>query len=186
MLASPIAAGGLVLDIAGALILASAFMLKRPTAWRQESTTYVGGNAPLFLSAAKQTADAWVGGALLAAGFAAQLVPTVGADPPWLCLWLTLPVAISVSAIAAAVLWRVLRPLNIQRAIAHDLEQRWVDYQRDYPDREEAERQWWAAIESWGYFIYKERRPGEELQAFGRRLVGERRWRQIDRPPPPT
>jgi hypothetical protein len=35
---SPIAAGGLVLDVAGALALASAFMLKLPRAWRQEAT----------------------------------------------------------------------------------------------------------------------------------------------------
>jgi hypothetical protein len=182
---SPIAAGGLVLDVAGALMLASAFMFKRPRAWRQESTTYVGGNAPLFLSAARQNADAWVGGLLLAAGFGAQFIASVGADPSWAGLWLTLPVAVALDAIAFAALWWWLRPLNIRRAIAHDLEQRWDDYERDYQE-DEAVKQWWAAVEAWGFLLYNERRPDEGLPEFGRRLVGARRWRRIGAPPPPA
>jgi hypothetical protein len=78
---SPIAAGGLVLEVAGALALASAFMLKLPRAWRQEATPYAGINARLFLSGAKQTADAWIGGALLAFGFSGQFAASAGADP---------------------------------------------------------------------------------------------------------
>jgi hypothetical protein len=181
---SPIAASGLVLDVAGALALASAFMLKRPIAWRQEATPYVGINSRLFLSAAMQTADAWVGAAYLAAGFGLQFSASVGWHPSWACLWRTLPVAFALDVLGAVLLFRFLRPLNVRRAIAYDLEERWPEYERDYPDREQAEQEWRLLLEGWGVMVDKDRRPGEGLQEYGRRLLGKRLWRRIGRLPP--
>jgi hypothetical protein len=83
---SPLAAGSLLLDIAGGLTLASAFILKRPSSLRAESRSYVGYNPSFFLSLAKQTADAWVGGFLLSVGFLGQLLSSAGVEPAWLCL----------------------------------------------------------------------------------------------------
>jgi hypothetical protein len=181
---SPIAAGGLVLDVGGALALASAFMLKKPRAWRQEATPYVGINAPLFLSGAKQTADPWVGAGLLAAGFGGQFAASVGADRSWARLWLTVTVALIIDALAAVGLWRWLRPLNCRRAIAFDLEQRWPDYERDYPDRNEAVQQWRHLLEGWGVLLDNERLSNEGIPEYGQRLLGKRLWERVGALPP--
>jgi hypothetical protein len=181
---SPIAASGLVLDVAGALALASAFMLKRPMAWRQEASTYVGINSRLFLSAAQQTVDAWVGAAFLAAGFSLQFSASVGWDPAWACLSRVLPVAFVLDGLGAVLLFRYLRPLSVRRAIAYDLEERWPEYEHDYPDRDEAVKEWRLLLEGWGLMAGKERRPDEELSAYGRRLLGKRLWRRVGALPP--
>jgi hypothetical protein len=181
---SPIAASGLVLDVGGALALASAFMFKRPIAWRQEASTYVGINSRLFLSAAQQTVDAWIGAAFLAAGFSLQFSASVGWDPAWACLSRVLPVAFALDVLGAVLLFRYLRPLSIRRAIAYDLEERWPEYGRDYPDRNEAVQQWRFLLEGWGLMADTERRPGEELPAYGRRLLGKRLWRRLEALPP--
>jgi hypothetical protein len=98
---SPLAAGGQLLDIAGALALAWALVFKRPESARAESRSGFGGENPvLFLSLTKQTADAWVGGALLASGFFAQLLSSAGVRPAWLCLPLALGGAVAIAAAA--------------------------------------------------------------------------------------
>jgi hypothetical protein len=112
---APITAGGYILDIAGALCLASAFMFKRPTDVQKESASYYGSNPFLGPSLAKQTADAWVGGFLLALGFTAQFLQSVGVDPSWACLWLTIPLALGIVLVAVLLLFLVLRPWNVRR-----------------------------------------------------------------------
>jgi hypothetical protein len=181
---SPIAAGGLVLDVGGALALASAFMLKRPREWHLESLMFPGGNTLLLLSAAKQTADAWVGAAFLAAGFSLQFSASVGWDPAWASLWRTLPVALALDVLGAVLMFRYLRPLNARRAIAFDLEERWAEYLISYPDEDEAAQEWRPYLERWGSLVGKKRRPDEELQAYGRRLLGKRLWRRVGALPP--
>lgn len=111
----PIAAGGYILDIAGALTLASAFMFKRSDDITREAGSYYGANPFLGASVAKQTADAWVGGALLSLGFLAQFVQSVGANPGWACLWLTIPLAFVVAVAALLLLFFGLRPWNVRR-----------------------------------------------------------------------
>jgi hypothetical protein len=111
----PIAAGGYLLDIVGALTLASAFMFKRPSNVVDEARTYVGGNLFLGTSVAKQTADAWVGGTLLALGFLGQFIQSVGVDPNWAGLWLTIPVALGIDVAALLLLFFSLRPWNVRR-----------------------------------------------------------------------
>lgn len=65
--------GGLTLDVAGGLILAKGFMLKRIDDVVRESRTTSGGNASLVRSALHQRSEAILGGSLLALGFAAQV-----------------------------------------------------------------------------------------------------------------
>jgi len=93
-----------------------------------------------------------------------------------------LPVAFAHDALGAVLLFRYLRPLNVRRAIAYDLEERWLEYERDYGDR--AVQEWRRLLEGWGFMVSKERRRGEELPAYGRRLLGKRLWRRIEALPP--
>jgi hypothetical protein len=90
-------------------------MFKRPKDIHQEAGSYYGGNPFLGPSIAKQTADAWVGASLLALGFLAQFVQSVGFDPAWACLWLTLPLAAAICVVALLLLFLVLRPWNVRR-----------------------------------------------------------------------
>ena len=181
---SPIAAGGLVLDIGGGLTLASAFMFKRPgESWR-EARTYLGSNTPLLVSAAKQTADGWVGAILLTAGFSCQPAVSAGAAPSWAHLWWTLPVALWLDAIWGLALWLVLRPFNVRRVLAYALEHLWPEYERDYSTRDEAVAHWWRVLDATARVAGYERWVGESLFAFGQRFLGPRRLQLIGVPPP--
>jgi len=108
----------------------------------------------------------------------------VGADPS-LGVPLADPVAIGILAIAGLIWFRFLRPFEVRRAIAYDVEQRWPEYQDEYRDQNEAAREWWLLLEAWGDLVFAEtRRSGETLPEFGERLLGKRRWRRIKKPPP--
>lgn len=65
--------GGLALDLAGAILLAKGFMLKRPANILREARTLLGRNSFLVKSGLYQKAEAWVGGSFLVFGFLAQL-----------------------------------------------------------------------------------------------------------------
>jgi hypothetical protein len=176
---SPLAAGGLLLDVAGALMLASAFIFKRPSSVRSETAGYWGANPYLFVSLAKQTADAWIGGALLASGFLAQLLSAANVRASWLGVDGALAAAGAVDLLALLALWRVLRPFNVRRALELELTQRWHEYERDQPSREEASRVWWQGLVPWAHAAGVERQTGEPLHALGCRLLGKRRWRRL-------
>jgi hypothetical protein len=91
-----------------------------------------------------------------------------------------LPVAVAIDLLAVVLLLGVLRPINVRRAIAYDLYERWPEYEKDYGDK--AEQEWTLLLESWGALIYKDRHAGEELSEYGRRLLGERRWERVKPP----
>jgi hypothetical protein len=185
---SPLAAGSLLLDIAGGLTLASAFIFKRPSSLRAESRSYVGYNPSLFLSLAKQTADAWVGGFLLSVGFLGQLLSSAGVEPSWLCLSAALGAAFTIDVLAFLVLWRVLRPFSVRRSLELQLAETWREYLEAYPSREEGVDAWWNGLKTWAEAAGVQRRPDEPLPELGRRLLGKRRWRRLaaekDAPPP--
>jgi hypothetical protein len=183
---SPLEAGGLVVDIGGGLTLASAFALKGPGAWWTETRSYLGWNGPLLVSAAKQTADAWVGGFLLSVGFTGQLVVSLGADPSWASLGLTLSVAVIITLASWLALWRFLRPFNLRRVLAYALAHLWPEYERDYHTHEEAVRSWWQALEGMARLAGVERRVDEAPDVFARRFFGDRRLRRMAAPPPPA
>ncbi len=189
---SPITAGGLLLDIAGAYVLAMAFMFKNPKEARREAATgIVGGNTFLYISLAKQTADAWVGATLLTGGFLAQLLDNAigGERPSWLCLGITLSIAGALIVVAVLLLHFVVRPIFVGRAVESRLGFTWREVHRpdNFPNNPaEAVRQWWIAVEVWGWHIGQERRERESLQYYGRRVLGQRRWNRVgsDKPPP--
>ena len=73
-----LSAGGVLTDIAGALILSRSFILSKPEELAaQQKARYVGN--PNFLKAlSEQAVDAHWGGSLLAIGFILQLLSNVG------------------------------------------------------------------------------------------------------------
>jgi hypothetical protein len=113
---SPLSAGGLVLEIAGAIELASAYAFKRPRDIRFESRSYWNYNMPLLVSLAKQTADAWIGGILLVLGFAAQFESALGASVSSVVITVPVAVGIAVGAHIALRVW--LRPWSVRRVMA--------------------------------------------------------------------
>ena len=64
---------GLIFDLAGAILLAKGFILKRPQDILREARALSGRNAFLVKSGLYQKAEAWVGGGFLVVGFLAQL-----------------------------------------------------------------------------------------------------------------
>jgi len=64
---------GLALDVAGAVVLAKGFMLKRWEDARVESLTISGSNSHYIRSALLQRSEAVVGGCLLAFGYGLQM-----------------------------------------------------------------------------------------------------------------
>jgi hypothetical protein len=164
-LTSPIAAAGLLLDGVGALALASSFMFKRASQRLNEATSHWDWNAALDISLAKQTADAWVGGVLLAAGFAGQFASSVGGEGSSVCV--TLPIAAGIAVASIVLLLVVLRPWYVRNAVAARLEARPVD---DWP----------GILVTYGPEINVQPKRGSETPAaYGRRLLRSRRWQQL-------
>jgi hypothetical protein len=148
----------------------------------------VGYNPILFLSLAKQTADAWVGGFLLAVGFLGQLLSSAGVELAWLRLSVALGAAFTIDMLGLLLLWRVLRPFSTRRSLEFQLTGAWREYLRTYPSREEGVAAWWNGLQTWAAAAGIQRRPDEPLPELGRRLLGKRRWRRLaagkDAPPP--
>jgi hypothetical protein len=118
MTPSAVTAGGLVLDIAGALILAFGLVLKTPEAALKESTPTWNFNASLDASIAAQTADAQVEATLLVTGFAVQLASALGWHES---SWFATCVAVVIASIVAVAAWvfliRVWRPHRLIEAL---------------------------------------------------------------------
>jgi hypothetical protein len=162
---SAVAAGGLALDIAGALTLALGLVLKTPQGVLEESTPRYGFNAALDASLAAQTADAQVGAGLLVSGFAVQLASTLGwHEASW---WAT-SYALAAGAVLAALAWlflkRIWRPRKIIEVLFARLRSLNVG-------------DWWPALAAFGALLNRPRHGEDELIAdYAVRLIGERRW----------
>jgi len=167
---TPIAAGGYILDIVGALTLASAFALKRPKDIRLESSSFYDSSPYLLISLAKQSADAWVGGFLLALGFGGQFAQSVGARVGWAHLSVTLPVAGGVAGGAVVLLVKLLRPFNVRRTIEHQLAAR----------RESDRLDLWESAIIWNSrALGREIAVGEPPADLARWLIGDKRWTRV-------
>lgn len=85
MQASALAAAGLLLDIAGAVVLGYAVFLRRAEQAIEEATDKYDFNADLHVSLALQTADAQAGLFLFVLGFLGQFLSATGLNPsgPW-------------------------------------------------------------------------------------------------------
>jgi hypothetical protein len=177
---SPITVAGLALDIAGAALLASAFILKQPKEMLREASTYLGWNSALYVSLARQKADAQIGFALLALGFLLQADGAVGWNPGWATEALVLLLA--GLAIAAALL---CRPLWTRRLLRDALVELLRDYwqgecqeQRDMPPVD----YWTRVLDGWASELNCEPKAALETYGeYGQRLLGRKRWAELDR-----
>jgi hypothetical protein len=115
---SAVAAGGLVLDIAGGLLLASGLMFKKPQQVVRETVTWGGDdvNVDLDASLAKQTADARIGATLLALGFSVQLAGALGwhRTSDWRAVIYATVSAFLLDLAAVVLLLRVWRPRHLR------------------------------------------------------------------------
>jgi hypothetical protein len=129
------------------------------------------------------------GASLLVIGFLAQFAASVMDDEPdWLCLPVAFAGAATIAVLASVLLRYVVRPYFTGRAMEAAFGAAWREHQRDYADSEgEVERRWWRDVEVWRYRLGKPRHADETIPAYGRRLLGERRWSRAaaDKRPPP-
>jgi len=162
---SAVTAGGLVLDIAGALILASGLVLKTVEEALDEASPRYDFNASLDASLASQTADAQVGAAVLVAGFLVQGAAALGwHEASW---WATIAAVVAAGA-AAAGAWMFLtrrwRPMRIRDALFHRLRMSQLGV-------------WWPALAAFGALLaVQSKRDDETVEAFAVRIIGQRRW----------
>lgn len=165
MTPSAVTAGGLVLDIAGAVILAFGLVLKTPEAALEESTPRAGFNAALDASIASQTADAQVGATLLVAGFGVQLVAALGLDES---SWQATGLAVGIASLVAVAAWvfliRFWRPRRLTQALYVRLRSLDVG-------------SWWPALAAFGGLLNRPTHGEDELIAdYAIRLIGNKRW----------
>jgi hypothetical protein len=182
---SPIPAGGLVLDIGGALFLASSFILKKPTDLAYETMSVVGWNSRLLISAAKQKAEAEVGAVLLVAGFLAQLTSYVAWHPAWARLVWTLPAAVGADGLALlfARYWRKSKVLDAAMASLEafwEIEHRGALATADEPDpQRRGTRAWLENLPHWARSLGHDVVADDDYAAIGLEALGARRWKAL-------
>jgi hypothetical protein len=161
-----VAAGGLVLDIAGAVILALGLVLKTSTQTLDESTPRHDFNAVLDASLASQVADAQVGATLLVLGFGAQLAAALGWDTS---SSRATALTMSIAAAGAVGAWSCLRsywrPSRTRDLLVARL-------------RASEMGLWWPLLAAYGSILkIAPLGDSETIAAYGERVLGHRRWR---------
>jgi hypothetical protein len=145
MTPSAVTAGGLVLGITGAVILAMGLVLKTPQATLEESTPKWDFNALPDASLASQTADAQVGAGMLVFGFGEQMVAALGSDES---SWLATGIALGASSVVAVGAWvflaRFWRPRKITNVLFARLRSLEVG-------------RWWPALAAFGAILNRPR-----------------------------
>ena len=165
---SAVTAGGLVLDITGAILLVRGLVLKTPEVALEESSPKWNFNAALDASLAAQTADAQVGAGMLALGFGAQMAAALGWHES---SWWTTGIALVAGMVAAVAAWEFLdhfwRPRKIEQALFARLRTLEIG-------------SWWPALAAFGELMNRPWRGDNELvAAYGIRLIGEQRWASL-------
>jgi hypothetical protein len=172
-------AGGLILDVAGALFLAYALISRTAERAIEETTAlnYRNYNAALDLTRAQETADAQIGAALLVLGFLTQLSVALGwRETTWLDAGLACYGALVLVAMAVA-LERPWRKSRIRGSLAARL-------------RVEEMGHWWPVMAEYGRAL--DHPPTREISVeitfaeYGEQLLGRRRWTRLvgDKPLP--
>jgi hypothetical protein len=171
MQTSAVAAASLVLDVAGAITLASAVFLRRASQALEEALPKYDFNADLHGGLARQTADAQAGTFLLVLGFVGQLVSATGWNPTGTCAWIAGGAAdCAVITVVLIVLFRVLRPKQLRAALVGQLARNDVS-------------QWWLVLREYGAQLGRRRNVGETPEHFGRILLGDRWTRLVENVP---
>jgi hypothetical protein len=182
---SPIPAGGLILDIGGALFLASSFILKKPTDIAYEAMSVVGWNSRLLISAAKQKAEAQIGAVLLVAGFLAQLTSYVDWHPSWARLCWTLPAAVGADGLALlfALYWRKSTVLDAAMAFLEaywEIEHRGAVATTEEPDpQRRGTSAWLENVAVWARSLGHDVVADGDYAAIGLKALGARRWKAL-------
>jgi hypothetical protein len=173
---SPFATGGLVLDLAGALILALALALKAPAQRQAESAQALNFNAALDLELARQRSSAIAGALLLFMGFVFQFVASLGAhpsSPPWLSPVAASGFSLAVVGVLALVLW----PWVTRRGISQRLElfepDEWAGFIVEIPQHA---REYQGVLAAYAFALGEPPRPGETPYGLATRLLGCSRW----------
>ena len=168
---SAVAAGGLTVDIAGAMLLALGLMFKKPRQAIEEASPKWSFNSDLEVSLASQTADAQAGGSLLILGFAIQLAAVLG----WReSTWSDVGIAIgSGAALDAGVVWilfRWWRPWQLRRMLMARLAT--LDY-----------GPWWPVLAAYGPHLGKPPPDAIAVEVtfaeYGEQLLGPKLWSKL-------
>jgi len=168
---SPITAGGLTIDIAGAVLIASALAFKRPKARLLEAGTTYGWNVHLEAGLARQTADAQVAGLLLVAGFLGQLLGAAGIHGSW---WPTFLFAVAFIGSAFVFLDTVLR----KKAVADAF---WAHAEDDEPGQKmRFEKDAADYVRFYGNVARVPLLPGDTPRSYGDRFVGKKWLKFVD------
>jgi hypothetical protein len=173
--ASPVASAGLVLDVAGALLIAFGLIVKRPEEIAREVGSYLGSNPYLHISLLTQTADAQVGAAYLTLGFTGQLFAAAGWHPRISEFWAVV-LASGLAAVGFGIAWW-LRRLRTLPA----LEQMVRGLTRDLRGREQppADREWADLLSRQASFRGVEPRRGETVDGLMARALSKARWKRV-------
>jgi hypothetical protein len=168
-------AGGLLLDISGAIILALGLVMKTPELALEESTPRWDFNAVLDGSLAAQTADAQVGAGLLVLGFGVQMAAALG----WReSSWLATGLALGAAALVATAAWMFLRYFWRPRKITQVLFVRLRSLNM---------ASWWPALFAFGGLLNRPWFGESELIAdYAIRLIGRTRWESLTAGVDPT
>jgi hypothetical protein len=162
-----------MLDIVGAVILASGFIFRKPSKAVAESTPTYGYNLALDASLAAQTADAQVGALLLVLGFAVQMVSALGwhRNSAWLAVGLAIGSAVALDALALLLLFGYWRPRQLRAMLYSRLEG--LDNVGD----------WWPALAAYGDLLKcpldQVIAGTETIAAYGERILGAKKWRTL-------
>jgi hypothetical protein len=168
---SAVAAGGLIVDIAGALLLALGLMFKKPRKTIEEASAKWDFNPDLETSLASQTADAQAGGSLLVLGFLVQLAAALGwRETTWRDVAAAVASAAVLDAAVVVLLFRWWRPWQLRRMLLARLET--LNY-----------GSWWPALAAYGAYLRKP--PPDEIAIkvtfadYGKHLLGQRLWEKL-------
>jgi hypothetical protein len=180
---SALSAGGLILDIGGAIILAIGLIGKKQSAMIRESQSPYGGSANplLILAMVRQRVDAQVGVTLLVLGFVCQMDSPLGWQPPWARLWPVLAVSTGI-LLTTAVLWPYWwAPRQLKRAAGAGARFAWMQNERyNAAQGQENDREvWLELLKPWAEGL-AERRENEPVEAFARRAFGKRYWSKLE------
>jgi hypothetical protein len=176
LVSSPFAAGGLVLDLTGAIILAIALALKRPAQRQAQTEQALKYNAAVDLDLARQRVAAIVGVLLLVLGFACQLVASLGVQPSAQA-WIAPIAAAYLSLVTLGFLGLVLWPWAEHRAISQRLAlfepDEWAGFSVEMPHHVP---EYQGVLAAYAFALGTRPRRGETPYDLASRILGYTRW----------
>jgi hypothetical protein len=174
---SSITAAGLVLDIAGATILASALVFSPVSTFLAQNWGGESFSPLLDIGVAEQRADAYVGLSLLIGGFVAQFDQALDWNPHWASLQWTVPAALSLVVGSWLLLRYWLRPRLVANTIATRFRQ---EAEEEAKEGDDSDRLAYAIAR---YATADGLPSGAEIipEEYAVNLIGSSRWKEVIR-----